>query len=295
MIPWSWQIAVYLWLGGMAGGAYCAAFLIDRVGGRRQKELLQIATWIGVPMVLLGSLLLTVELGLGVRFWHIFTRFFTLSPMSIGSWLLLLWPIVAIAMIALWFAEAFEPEEQQTGMFARVASWIRPLVPAIDILSWFAFVLSVLLIAYTGVLLSATNQPLWSDNLLLPALFVASAVSTGIAVLVVALLLRRRRPFRALDYLSRADPVVGIIELVILVAFLVALGPARQVIISGTLGVLFWVGAVLVGMLVPLALGLRSRVQGKESGYAALLVALWNITGGLILRAVIVLGGQIYG
>ena len=41
MIPWSWQIAFYLWLAGMAGGAYCTAFLVDRASGRKQKELLQ--------------------------------------------------------------------------------------------------------------------------------------------------------------------------------------------------------------------------------------------------------------
>jgi len=160
VIPWSWQIALYLWLAGMAGGAYCTAFLVDRASDRKQKQLLQIATWIGVPMVLLGSLLLTLELGQGMRFWHLFTEFSALSPMSIGSWLLPLWAIIGIALIALWFAEAFES----------------------------------------------------------------------------------------------ADPVVTIIEFDALIAFLVGLGAARKVITTGTLGLLFWVGAVLYGVLVPLSL-----------------------------------------
>jgi formate-dependent nitrite reductase membrane component NrfD len=295
MIPWTWQIALYLWLAGMAGGAYCAAFLADRASGRKQKELLQIATWIGVPMVLLGAALLTLELGQGLRFWHLFTEFFTLSPMSIGSWLLLIWAAVGVVLIALWFAEAFESVERQAGLFARVASWLRPLVPATEVLLWVAFVLSILLVAYTGVLLSATNQPLWSETWLLPALFVVSAISTGIGALVVALLLRRRTSVRALNLLGRVDPVVTLIELVTLVAFLVGLGATRTVITTGTLGVFFWGGAVLIGVLVPLGLGLRARVRGKESGYEALLAALWSILGGLVLRAVIVLGGQIYG
>jgi protein NrfD len=295
MIAWSWQIALYLWLAGMAGGAFCTAFLADRASGRKQKELLQIATWMGVPMVLVGALLLTLELGQGMRFWHLLTEFFTLSPMSIGSWLLLIWAAVGIVLIALWFAEAFESVEQQTGMFARVASWLRPLVPATEVLLWVAFVLSILLVAYTGVLLSATNQPLWSETWLLPALFVVSAISTGIAALIVAVLLRRRTSVRALNLLGRIDPVVTLVELVTLVAFLIGLGATRTVITTGTLGLYFWVGAVLIGVLVPLGLGLRARVRGKESGYEALLAALWSIMGGLVLRAVIVLGGQIYG
>jgi protein NrfD len=88
---------------------------------------------------------------------------------------------------------------------------------------------------------------------------------------------------------------VTLVELVTLVAFLIGLGATRTVITTGTLGLLFWVGAVLIGVLVPLGLGLRARVRGKESGYEALLAALWSIVGGLTLRAVIVLGGQIYG
>jgi len=36
-------------------------------------------------------------------------------------------------------------------------------------------------------------------------------------------------------------------------------------------------------------------MRGKESDFEALLAALCSIMGGLILRAVIVLGGQIYG
>jgi formate-dependent nitrite reductase membrane component NrfD len=245
--------------------------------------------------VVLGLLLLIFELGQPLRVWHLFTGFFTLSPMSMGSWLLLLWNLVAVAMIALWFAEAHEPAEEPAGLFARVASWLRPLVPAIPVLTWIQFALSALLIAYTGVLLSATNQPLWSMTWFLPALFVASAVSTGIAALMLVLVLRKEKPAGSLSYLGRADVFVYVIELVTLVLFLVALGSARNVLVTGRLGVFFWVGAVLIGMLVPFGLGLRAMVQGKENGLLSLLAASWAIAGGLVLRDVIVLGGQIYG
>lgn len=295
MIPWSWQIAVYLWLAGMAGGAYCAAFVADRASGRKHKELLQIATWGGVPMVLLGALLLTLELGQELRFWHLLTRFFTLSPMSVGSWLLPIWAIGGIALIALWFAEAFESVEQQTGLFARVASWLRPLVPATEILLWVVLVLSILLIAYTGVLLSATSQALWSKTLLLPALFVVTSISRGIAFLTVIVLMRKRKSVHTMAFLGRSDVILYVFDLVILGAFLIALGSVGKVITSGTLGLLLWVGVVLMGILIPLGVGVRAIVQGKHGGLVSMLAALWAIVGGLVLRAVIVLGGQIYG
>jgi formate-dependent nitrite reductase membrane component NrfD len=39
--------------------------------------------------------------------------------------------------------------------------------------------------AYTGVLLAASNQPLWSDTRLLGALFLASAATTGTALMLL--------------------------------------------------------------------------------------------------------------
>lgn len=275
MIPWTSLIAFYLWLAGMAGGAYFIAFLAERLGLSEEDGLLKAATWMGVLAVAFGSLLLTLDLGNPLRFWHLLSVFSTLSPMSIGAWLLPIWALIGALMIGLW--------------------WLKKWTEALKVLAWINFFLSVLLITYTGVLLSATNQPLWSETLLLPPLFVVSAISTGIGFLVITLLLKRRTSVHTLNLFGRIDPVVTTIELVILVAFLVALGATRTAITAGTLGLLFWVGAVLIGVLVPLGLGWRARVRGREGGFAALLAALWTIVGGLVLRAVIVLGGQIHG
>ena len=276
MTTWSWMISVYLWLAGMAGGAYFAAFLAERLKAvSKEARLLKAATWLGVPAVLLGSLLLTLELGQPGRFWHLFGEFRTLSPMSIGSWLLLMWGLVGSAMLVLWLLKRAD----------RV----------VEVLSWVAFVLSVLLITYTGVLLSATNQPLWSKTLMLPALFVVTSISRGIAFLTVTVLMSKRRSVHTLSVLGRSDVTLYVLDLVALGAFLIALGPTRKVITSGTLGFFLWVGVLIMGILVPLGTGVRAMVRDNEGGAATLLAALWAIAGGLILRDVIVLGGQIYG
>jgi formate-dependent nitrite reductase membrane component NrfD len=282
---WEWPIWVYLWAAGVAGGGYFAAFLVNLFTGRKHKSLLQIATWIGVPLVLLGSLLLVIDLGNPTWAWHLFVRFMPVSPMSLGSWILLLWSIIGVVLIALWFAEIFEPTEQPIDVFARVASWLRPLVPAAEILSWVAFVLAVLLIAYTGVLLSNTSEAMWA-TVLLPVLFVASAVTTGMAaMMLVAILLGKEVPPR----LGQAGTVLEILEVLALIAFLVSV-PAG-VLISGTLSLWFWIGVVGIGMLVPVVLEL---LTWRTSPPLAVLASTLSILlGGLILRAVVVIGGQI--
>ena len=150
-LVWEWPTFVDIWAAGVAGGGYFAAFLVDRFTGRKHKLLMQVATCIGVPLALLGVLLLVLDLGNQLRAWRLFARFLSVSPMSLGSWILLVWSITGVALIALWFAEVFEPAEQPTGVFAQVASWLRPLVPMTEILVWIEDRLLVKLIANQDV------------------------------------------------------------------------------------------------------------------------------------------------
>ena len=76
---------------------------------------------------------------------------------------------------------------------------------------------------YTGVLLSVSNQPIWSDTWTLGGLFLASGLSVAAATL--AMLARRRADAATTEAkLSRADRYFILLELVLLVAFFVSLG-----------------------------------------------------------------------
>ena len=313
MLTWKWELVIYLWIAGVAGGAYFVAFLIDRFTGRKHEQLPKIAVFMGVPLVLLGSLLLVLDLGEQLRAWHLFTRFRLGSPMSMGSWILLLYALIGVVMIALWWSKSFEPEEVRLTVLSGVASVIRPAAAVLGILSWIELVLAVLLIAYTGVLLSATNQPMWSGILLLPALFVASAISTGMALLVLAL---RTGLGKLLDLLfgGKGEPVpnetvhtmgiasiaLGIIEIVVLVGYIAWLAffsgaagaAAVAVLLTGPMSLIFWGGVVLVGLVIPLALEFAS-MRGREAVIGSVLASTSLILlGGLFLRAAVLLGGQ---
>ena len=282
---WEWPIFIDLWAAGVAGGGYFAAFLVDRFTGRKHKLLMQVATWVGVPLALLGVLLLVLDLGNQLWAWHLFVRFMPVSPMSLGSWILLLWSISGVALIALWFAESLEPAEQPTDVLARVASMLRPLVPATEILVWITFVLSVLLIAYTGVLLSNTRIALWA-TVLLPALFVVSAIFTGTAAIrLVLTLLGKEIP----EEFGKASLILAVLQAVALVGFLVTV-PAG-VLVAGPLSIWFWAGVVLVGLLVPFGLEIGT-LKLKVTTPLVLASTLCVLLGGLILRAVVVIGGQ---
>jgi len=321
-LTWGTPLFFDLWMAGMAGGAYFAAFLIYLFGADEEKHLLKLATYVGVPLVLLGVLALVVDLGepsrarnlfLGLcplswevvsgrgaeslRAWPPSLVLYPISPMSLGSWILVVWSVTAVALIALWFAELVESPEEIGGVVGEVAYLLRPLVPATKVLTWIGLVFAVLMMTYTGVVLSVSSRALWQATFLVPSLFVTSATSAGVALLlIVTRLMEAAEPAAAMAQLRRALAVLIVMQLAVLLGFLLWLAAvgAVQPLISGTLGLFFWVGVVLIGLLVPLGLESsvwRRRTEAIEAMATASPVLV--LLGGLVLRAVVVIGGQI--
>jgi len=139
----------------------------------------------------------------------------------------------------------------------------------------------VFVAGYTGVLLSVSNQPVWSDTWALGGLFLASGLSAGAATVAV-LAGRRIDEATTRGKLARADGVFLVLELVLLVVFLATLGT-----LVGRLFVPRWIvlwALVGVGILVPLAMFRTVRRP---------VVAAWLVLiGGLALRIVVIFGAQ---
>lgn len=280
---WGWPLIIDLWAAGVAGGGFFAAFVVDRFTGRQNKQLVQVATWIGVPLALLGVLLLVVDLGNPLWFWHLMVRltplslmFFPLSPMSIGTWVLTLWSTGGVMLIVLWLAERETP-----GFVV-----LKPVTPLTEILVWVNLVLSVFVITYTGVVLSTTTTPMWTTPFL-PALFVSSAIFTGTAATrFVSTLLGMTVP----EELGKASLILAVVQAVALIGFLVTV-PA-DVLVGGPLAAPFWYGAVLIGLIVPFGLEL-GILKVRRTVPLVLASTFCVLVGGLVLRAMVLLSGQI--
>jgi len=295
MITWGFPIWLYLWLAGMAAGAYFAAFLAERFGKLSDHRILHVALYLGVPAAMAGAMFLLSDLGHPLRFWRLFVSFNLTSPMSIGSWLLILWTGIGALILFLWHM--------------RNRIHIKPIIinRITNALHWAGFLASVLLMSYTGVLLSVSIQPLWATTFLLPALFVVSATSTGAAVLILAGLITRswKAHGETIRRMVQVDAVVIVIELVILAVYLLWLSKsgnpgASEAMITLTKGVLavrLWVGVVLLAIMVPFSLDVAHWGKNLDEHRAVLVFAAASsacvIFGGLILRIVIVMGGQI--
>jgi formate-dependent nitrite reductase membrane component NrfD len=283
---WQWLIILYFFVGGLAGGCYFLAALIDLLGTPADRHLARLGYYVALPAVVLSGLLLTVDLGRPARFWHMLLQSETLrpmlkpwSPMSLGSWALLAFGGFALLGFVAALAEA--------GRLPAGLARLRPPGLVGTVLIVLGGLVGFFVAGYTGVLLAVTNRPIWSDSPLLGLLFVVSAASISAALLLLLGWARRPRT-PGLAALERFDVWALVLELAVLVAFLASLGAVFRVWLSGW-GLLLLLGVVVVGMLLPLWLQWRPRTLGALTTPAAAVLVL---VGGFILRVAIVLASE---
>jgi len=293
---WEWWIVGYFFLGGIAGGAYFTSAILELVGRPEDRPIARMGYYIAFPLALICGLFLTLDLGQPERFWHMLVYSKTFlpwpkwdSPISIGSYGLLFFGLFSFL--------SFLDTLVETGRLPwaplreKYSGTPRKIYAILGALSGF------FLASYTGVLLTTTHIPSWSTSPMLGALFLASGASTGMAAVGLGLALNRDRMGAASPVgwkrLKQADNVALIVEILLLVLFLVLLGTTAQPLLTGINGFLLIGGVLLLGLAVPLAMQFRAGFRDiKSSASLTILVSTLILLGGLIMRTVIVMGGQ---
>ena len=279
---WGWFIVLYFFFGGLAGGCYFLAALIDLVGRPEDRPLARLGYYIAFPCVILSALLLTFDLTRPLRFWHMLIESNTFrpmfkywSPMSVGAWALLIFGILSLIS----FLGALVEDNRLAWPAGRKFRPPGILSAVIAMVGGF--------VGYTGVLLAVTNRPIWSDTPLLGMLFIVSAASIS-AALMILLARRSRWTMPGLLALHRMDAWVIALELIVLIAVMISLGPVFRAWLNAW-GLLLFFGVIVVGMLIPLALHWRRQWLGDRNVTTAAALVL---IGGFILRLVIVFSAQ---
>jgi formate-dependent nitrite reductase membrane component NrfD len=284
---WRWLIVGYFFVGGLAGGSYFLAVLIDLFGAREDRPLARLGYYVAFPAVLLSGVFLILDLERPLRFWHMLLQSHTwrpmlktYSPMSLGSWALLVFGFFAF----LGFLGALREADRLRWPWL---SRLRPPGLVGSLVAIAGGVCAFFIAGYTGVLLAVTNRPIWSDTPLLGLNFVISAASTSAALLI--LLARRRRSIGGVQALERFDAAVLALELVAMIALLASLGSMLRQWLDAW-GLLLFVGVIVVGIVIPLLLYWRPRRLRPSLRPA--LSALLVLVGGFIFRMVVILSAD---
>ena len=292
---WTWYILGYFFFAGLCGGCYAVATLLRLVGDPRDEPAARLGFYASVVALLFCPILLTADLGMSwLKFWHMLINvtpgdtglnFKYWSPMSVGAWaLFILGLFVTVSAL-----EAFMLDRRKRAQpFGGGAGRAFNIVGGI---------LALFFASYTGVLLSVSNQPIWSDTWMLGALFLASGLS-GSAALIA--LLTRYRPEAAftLDRILEAEAYFSILELVVLVLFFITINVAGTA--GRTLPMLpLWLialGGIAASLIASrghlrLLPGSRSAVVARATTNV-LAVAIPVLIGVLALRAAVIFSAQ---
>jgi formate-dependent nitrite reductase membrane component NrfD len=289
---WQWLIVSYFFVGGIAGGAYFCAALVELAGQPEDRPIARMGYYIAFPLSLVCASLLIADLGRPESFWHMLVYSRTWlpwpkwdSPISVGAYALLFFGLFSFLSFADMLVETgrlpWAPLRLKYGSLPRRVYAVLG--------AFFGFFLA----SYTGVLISTTHLPMWSFTPMLGALFLASAASTGIAAIGLGLALARTSLSRtSLAALLRADNLAMVIEIVLLAVFVALVTGSGFQWSLVNLGLLIG-GTLIVGLLVPLALQFNRGRQATQSTLGlTVLVASLVLLGGFVLRAAIVMGGQ---
>lgn len=278
---WAWYILGYFFLAGLAGGSYVLGTMLRFFGRPPDETTARIAFMAALVCLAICPVLLTLDLGQPLRFWHMLidsangsVAFKYWSPMSVGAY--------ALSVCGLFFffsgLDAFlawRGSDSLKVFRGGLLGGIWMLLGAIA---------GLFLAAYTGVLLSVSNQPVWSDSWALGGLFLASGLSGSAALLL--LLGRTRASAASADVLSAADEYFLWLEVVLIVVFLVT------VAVAGTIAQLFAPAWLVLWLLVVLGLAVPLLLRHRGASPAQVLTSLLVLVGVLALRAVVIFGAQ---
>jgi formate-dependent nitrite reductase membrane component NrfD len=279
-----WLIVMYFFVGGISGGALLVASLLRLFGAPEDRHFIRLGVYISFVGCLVSGVLLIVDLGVPLRFWHMLVQnntgrlmFKWWSPMSVGAWGLLLFGFFSFlaTLRALWddrrltWSTLEFLERAPISNFGAIGGALGGLFLA----------------GYTGVLLSVTNRPVWADSAWLGLLFLLSGISTSVAAMLLWSRWKGVRIASTEERLRRFDRIALGLELIVLVVFVISLGAVARLFLS-THGILLLLGVVGVGILMPL------RMHRDAARHDVATASILVLFGGFVLRVVVLFSSE---
>jgi formate-dependent nitrite reductase membrane component NrfD len=284
--PWSWEIVLYFFLGGVAGGSFLVSTLADLLGSVKDAAVVRTGRFIALICMLISPILLIKDLGRPERFHHMFRVLNLRSAMSLGTWAITVFGICCGLITAHQVAN-----DGLLNWFPPLARFLKVL--PVKIIEVIGSVFGLFVASYTGVLLSSTAVPVWARaRHILGPLFLSSGLSTALASLSLLLSLGRSKQ-DTLERLDSAEMITIATELGLISTLPRVLGPLARPLFKGWVGELFMAGTMGSGLIVPLFTRLGWKLTRKPMpGALNIVTSLMVLVGGLILRYTWIVAGR---
>ncbi len=263
---WEWNVVTYLFLGGIMGGLGLIQVLAD---GKKpeEKQLKRTAHISSFALAAINPGILITHLGKPERFLNMLRIVKFKSPMSLGVWGLVFYSGAAGANVIGFTPALMQPAQMLLGAFTA---------------------------GYTGVLLSATANPLWSSGKRhIPAFSVASGLASACALSSLLSVISGND--KVLHKLERLEMVAGAAELALLADFKRHSGRYGKPLFEGKHAKTLQNVTMIAGIAAPFALNLLGSIAKLPKPVNALRVAaasILTLAGGYALRHCVIEAGK---
>jgi polysulfide reductase chain C len=283
---WGWLIVSYLFLAGAGAGAFLAAVACDLLAPDWSKALARAGSIASGPMVAVGTVCLVLDLEAGL--WEPWRQIYLVfNPTSMITWgVLILGLFIPVSLLYGLALNGITP----------LGKYLEKYVKHLEIIG---APLAVSTAVYTGILIAVVNGvPFWNTPLM-PVLFLASAVSTGLAVAMIGAAVVDITTLRTLSnfalghviFLSVEALALGLLVFMSLTRSVEA-AVSAQMLISGSLSLYFWTLVVVIGVFVPFILSIVEYYEYGEMPKILVVGAdVCVLVGGMSLRALIIFSG----
>lgn len=283
---WGWLIITYLFLAGAGSGAFIAAVACDLLAPDWSKALARAGSLVAGPLVAIGTLCLVLDLEAGL--WEPWRQVYMINNLRS----MITWGVIILSIfipIALLYAAALN-EITFVGKLAKKYVTIIELIGS---------VFAVATAAYTGVLIAVVNGvPFWNTPLM-PVLFLASAISTGLAAAMIVAAVIDVKTIKTLSNFALGHVIFLSVEALVLMLFVfmsltrsTEAALSANILISGHLSPYFWGLVVVLGIVIPFILSIFEYVEYGAMPKALVLGADFLVLmGGMSLRALIIFSG----
>ena len=291
---WGWEIPVYLFLGGLVAGIVALSAIVVLLGKEKQMRVAASKIPVLAPILLsIGMLALFLDLEHKLRVYQLYLTFQPTSPMSWGSWILILFYPFNLFFIVIQLKNGF-PKFYNEFLLKRIPQFDKIadfLVGFTKPITYINLILGIAIGIYTGILLGTFSaRPFWNSAILGP-LFLVSGLSAAAALIV--LFSKEREEIKLFQKVDLGFIVVELLFLALLIIEL-ATGPeitkqAVHLIMGGELTAFFWIFVMGIGLIIPALLEVY-EINGRH--IPAALSPTLVLIGGLLLRFLMVEAGQ---
>jgi predicted membrane protein len=322
---WSVLIVLYPYITGLVAGAFIMASLVRVFRVRALEPVYRLSLLTAFAFLLCAPLPLLFHLGHPERCFEVMMTPHLTSPMAIFGFVYA-WYLMAVLLLELWFdyrQDFVEWSHSATGLrgilyraFTLGVTDESERAVALDMkLGWIISIVGIpsafLLHGYVGFIFGSVKANPWWGNVLMPIIFIMSAMVSGIALcvfnyMVLTWIRRRRLDMRCLDamcmFLFYALVIDAAIEGLDWIHRIYSAEEAFATLRQLATEKLFWtlnVGQALLGTLVPLLLlgslqVIRKRVSEVARKRMYFASAMLILLGVLAMRWNVVIGGQLF-